>query len=118
MLGLIRGMSHMPSGWISGVKEDLNIVSSHPDCAVFSNLPLNQCIDIISRDPRYWNRCIKRTLKLPYYNLILSDRGQEGPPALSLTEPPEEPPPIYTCDVCGATETTYKKIRDHMFRYH
>ena len=53
-----------------------------------------------------------------YYNLIMSDRGQEGPPALSLTEPPEEPPPIYTCDICGKTETTYKKIRDHMFHEH
>ena len=108
----------MPSGWVSGVREDLNIISSHPDCAVFRNLPVYQCIDIIARDPRYWNKLIKRTFKLPYFSLIMSDKGQEGPPALSLTEPPEEPPPIYTCDICGQTETSYKKFRDHMFHKH
>ena len=118
VLGLIRAMSDIPTGWISGVREDLNIISSHPDCAVFRDVPLLQCIDIISRDPRYWNKLIKRTFKLPYFSLIMSDKGQEGPPALSLTEPPEEPPPIYTCDICGQTETNYKKFRDHMFHEH
>ena len=59
---LASSMSHMPSGWISGVREDLAFISSHPDCAVFSGLSVGDAISAIAQDPRYWNKYIKGTL--------------------------------------------------------
>ena len=67
VLGLIRGMSHVPSGWISGVKEDLNIISCHPLCSVFKDRSIQHCIEVIAQDPRYWNKCIKHTQKKASY---------------------------------------------------
>jgi len=106
-------MSDMPSGWISGVREDLALLRHHPDCRLFRGVSVGGTIGIISQDPRYWHNRIRTRLKLPYYSLIITDKGQEGPPSLYFAEDPTEPTVVHTCDVCGAVEPTYKRIRYH-----
>ena len=93
ILSIIRQMSEVPSGWIKSVRDNVIYCSSHPDCYVFSGKSFEDILNIVAQDPRYWLKIFRKILRLPYYNLIITDKGQEGPPSLSLLEDPEEPPP-------------------------
>ena len=117
VLGLVDRLADMPSGWIQAIREDFALVSHHPHCFVFNNVGVRGIIGILSQDPRYWYNTLRKTLKLPYFSIHYESRGP-GPPSPTLNEDPVEPPAVFTCDVCGKVEPTYKKLRYHMFRFH
>ena len=112
VLGLIRAMSNLDTGWISAIRLDFGLLAHHEEMHPFVNVPVSNCIDIIAQDPRYWFNKIRRILRLPYYSIVTAcDNEKTGDSIRAEIS-------NFSCDICGAVRLSLKDINLHKFLSH